>query len=191
MTGVLRNKGDKLLIDLGTVCSEFQDRELRNLPSRRIPVDEVWSYCYAKRKNVSADKKGVFGSGDVRTWMSICEDTKLVPCWLVAGRDGEAAETFAKDLASRMGNRFQLTSDGHKAYLGGETAFGGNVDCSMPVKLDGAADDGGPERRHSRTSALGAGKCPSSANRTRGTSRPLTPNVRTSRCGCGLAGSRG
>ena len=79
MTGVSRNTVDKLLRDLGLVCREYQDRVLRNLPCKRIQVDEIWSFVYAKAKNVPAEKQGQFGYGDVWTWTAIDADTKLVP----------------------------------------------------------------------------------------------------------------
>ena len=161
MTGVAKNTVAKLLVDLGTVCSDYQDRTLRNLPCRRIQVDEVWSFCYAKAKNVPADKKGTFGYGDVWTWAAICADTKLVPCWLIGSRDGDAAEAFVTDLASRLAGRVQLTSDGHKAYLEAvETAFGGNVDYSMLVKLYGNEGDNSPERKYSPNECVGCRKTP-------------------------------
>ena len=161
MTGVAKNTVAKLLVDLGTVCSDYQNRTLRNLSCRKVQVDEIWSFCYAKQKNVPADKRDTFGYGDVWTWTAICADTKVVPCWLVGSRDGDAAETFVTDLASRLAGRIQLTSDGHKAYLEAvESAFGGNVDYSMLVKLYGTADGGGPERKYSPNECVGCKKTP-------------------------------
>ena len=87
MTGVAKNTVTKLLVDLGQVCSEFQDRTLRNLQCQRLQLDEIWSFCYSKAKNVPEEKKDKFGYGDVWTWVAIDADTKLVPSWLVAGRN--------------------------------------------------------------------------------------------------------
>ena len=147
MTGVAKNTVTKLLVDLGQVCSEFQDRTLRNLACKRLQLDEIWSFCYSKAKNVPEDKKHTFGYGDVWTWVAIDADTKLVPSWLVGGRDAGCAEAFVNDLASRLANRVQLTTDGLKAYLDAvDTAFAGDVDYAMLVKLYGSAPEA--ERRY-------------------------------------------
>ena len=167
MADVSRNTVDKLLCDLGCLCAEYQDRTLRNLPCKRIQVDEAWSFCYAKAKNVPADKKGQFGYGDVWTWAAICADTKIVPCWLVGTRDAEAANAFIDDLASRMAHRIQLTSDGHRAYLEAvEDAFGGDIDYAMLVKLYGSAPAGevSAERKYSPSDCIGCRKTPISGN---------------------------
>jgi len=87
MTGVAKNTIVKLLADLGKACAEYQDKVFRNLPCKKIQCDEIWSFCYAKEKNVSEDKKGVFGYGDVWTFTAICADTKLVPSWFIGNRD--------------------------------------------------------------------------------------------------------
>ena len=86
ITGVAKNTISKLLVDLGAACREYQSKVFRNLPCTRIQCDEVWSFCYAKEKNVPNDLKGMFGYGDVWTWTALCADTKLVPSWLVANR---------------------------------------------------------------------------------------------------------
>src|SRR3990170_4518408 len=83
MTGAAKNTVAKLLVELGAACADYQDRALRNLPCNRIQVDEIWSWCYAKEKNVPQDRKGRFGFGDVWTWVALDADTKLVPCWLI------------------------------------------------------------------------------------------------------------
>ena len=109
----------------------YQDKTLRGLKCRRIQVDEIWAFCYSKAKNVPLDKLGQFGYGDVWTWVAIDGDTKLIPCWLISGRDAGAAEILMRDLADRLATRVQLTTDGLKAYLTAvEGAFGGNVDYS-------------------------------------------------------------
>src|SRR3978361_1715676 len=96
LTGAAKNTIVKLLADLGAECSDYQDKALRNLPCTRIECDEIWSFCYAKAKNVPAEHEGEFGYGDVWTWTAICADTKLVPSWLVGLRDGEDAEAFMR-----------------------------------------------------------------------------------------------
>ncbi len=159
MTGVSKNTVTKLLVDLGQVCSEHQDIAFRKLPCKRLQLDEIWSFCYSKAKNVPGDRKGEFGVGDVWTWTAICADTKLVPSWFVGTRDGESATAFAKDLASRLANRVQITSDGHKAYLDAvDAAFGWDVDYSMLIKLYGNDPEG--QKRYSPAKCTGCKKEP-------------------------------
>ena len=125
-----------LLPRIGNACADFQDRTLRNLKCKRIQCDECWSFVYAKEKNVPADKQGKFGYGDVRTWVAIDADTKLVPSFMVGNRNAESAKRFIDDLASRLANRVQVTTDGLKVYLDAiEGAFGCEVDHAMLVKL--------------------------------------------------------
>jgi IS1 family transposase len=136
------NTVTKLLIDVGRTCAEYQDKVFHNLPCKNIQCDEIWSFCYAKEKNVPKELQGTFGYGDVWTWTAICADTKLVPSWLVANRSVDSAMTFMEDLASRLKNRVQLTTDGHKAYLQAvENAFGGNIDYARLVKIYGNVND--------------------------------------------------
>jgi len=105
MTGIAKNTIVKLLSDLGKACAEYQDKIFRNLPCKHIQCDEIWSFCYAKEKNVPEDKKGLFGYGDVWTFTAICADTKLIPSWHIGRRDLGDATIFMKDLASRLKNR--------------------------------------------------------------------------------------
>ena len=116
MTGAAKNTIVKLVADLGRACAEYQDRTLRNLRSTRIQCDEIWSFCYAKAKNVPEAKKGVFGYGDVWTWVAIDADAKLVIAWFVGNRDADSACAFMQDVASRLVNRVQLTTDGFHPY---------------------------------------------------------------------------
>jgi IS1 family transposase len=149
LVGCSINTVTKLLVDLGTACSLYQNEVMRNLPCKRVQVDEIWAFCYSKQKNTPPNVRG-FGKGDVWTWVAIDADTKLVPSWLVGGRDAEYAKAFIGDLAGRLANRVQLTSDGHKAYLNAvEDAFGSEVDYSMLVKIYGAAEGNQQERRYS------------------------------------------
>jgi hypothetical protein len=138
MVGVSKDTVMKLLVDVGKVCAEYQDRAFRNLPCKRVQCDEIWSFCHAKEKNVSPEHKGVLGYGDVWTWTAIDADTKLIPCWHIGRRDGRAAYEFITDLASRLASRVQLTTDGHRPYLEAvEAAFGCEVDYAMLVKIYG------------------------------------------------------
>lgn len=142
MTGVAKNTVVKLLIALGKACAEYQDKALRNLPCKHIQCDEIWSFCYAKEKNVPKDKKGQFGYGDVWTFTALCADTKLVPSWFIGKRDLSNAIVFMKDLAARLRNRVQLTTDGHKMYLEAvESAFGSDVDFSQLIKIYGPSQE--------------------------------------------------
>jgi IS1 family transposase len=156
MTGVAKNTILKLLVELGTVCAAYQDRVLRDLPCKRVQVDEIWAFCYAKAKNVPADKKGTFGFGDVWTFTAIDAETKLVPSFLVGSRDIGCATEFIQDLASRLASRIQLTSDGHKMYLEAvEAGFGGDVDYAMLNKIYASSQE---ETRYSPAECIGAEK---------------------------------
>jgi IS1 family transposase len=155
MTGVAKNTVVKLLVDLGTVCSIHQDRVMRDLTCERVQCDEIWSFCYSKAKNVPADKKGQFGYGDVWTWVALDADTKLVPTYHIGPRDLREATEFVTDLAKRLRNRVQLTTDGHHPYLRAvEGAFDGNIDYAMLVKLYGVSPES--ERRYSPAVCIGA-----------------------------------
>jgi hypothetical protein len=149
MCDVAFNTVLKFLPEIGKACQEYQDKALRNLTSKRIQCDEIWSFCYAKEKNVPEDMKGRFGIGDVWTWVALDADTKLVPCWLVGKRDAGYAFQFMSDLAERLTNRVQITTDGHKAYLTAiEDVFGTEVDYAMLVKMYGDSGEG-PDKRYS------------------------------------------
>lgn len=158
MVGCSINTVTKLLVELGEACAGYQDKHLRNLPCKRIQCDEIWSFCYAKSKNVPTDKQGQFGYGDVWTWTAICADTKLIPSWYVGDRGAGSAWEFTQDLAERLANRVQLTTDGYKVYLDAvDEAFRGNVDYAMLVKIYGR-DTSEPETRYSPAQCTGA-KC--------------------------------
>jgi IS1 family transposase len=116
MTGAAKNTITKLLVDLGEACAEYQDGVFQDLPCKVVEADEIWSFCYAKQKNVPEQFKGTPGYGDVWTFTAICADTKLVFSWLVGERTADDAEVFLTDLASRMANRIQLSTDGHNMY---------------------------------------------------------------------------
>ena len=135
MTGAAKNTITKLLADLGEACAEYQDGVLQQLPCKVVEVDEIWSFCYAKQKNVPEQFKGTPGYGDVWTFTAICADTKLAPTWLVGERTSEDAEFFLTDLASRLEGRIQLSTDGHRIYEGTVgPAFRQNVDWAQIQK---------------------------------------------------------
>ena len=155
MTGVAKNTVIKLLVDIGAACEAYQVERLVNLPCKRIQCDEIWSFVGAKQKQVNA---GAHGVGDVWTWTAICADTKLVPSWQVGDRGLDTAKGFISDLAGRLANRVQLTTDGHKVYLNAiENAFGDDIDYAMLVKQYGECYEGG-EVRYSPAVCTGAKK---------------------------------
>jgi IS1 family transposase len=136
------NTVTKLLVDAGKVCAAFHDEKIRNVKARRVQVDEIWSFTYAKQKNVATAKRQDLAYGDTWTWTAIEADSKLIISWLVGGRDGDYAMGLMDDLRSRVANRIQLTSDGHRAYLEAvEGAFGADIDYAMLVKLYGASPE--------------------------------------------------
>jgi hypothetical protein len=159
ITGAAKNTITKLLADLGTACADYQDQTFRDLSCKRFECDEIWSFCYAKKKNVPDEFKGIFGYGDVWTWTAICPDTKLIPSWLVANRSEAAAEAFMRDLASRVNHRIQITTDGHKGYIDAvEGVFGMDVDYAMLVKMYGNDGPKTPERKYSPSNFTGSRK---------------------------------
>lgn len=152
------NTVSKLLVDAGTACSAFHDEHVRNVKAKRVQVDEIWSFTYAKAKNVASAKNAPEDAGDTWTWTAIDADSKLIVSWLVGGRDGEYALAFIDDLRTRLVDRIQLTSDGHRAYLEAvEAAFGDDVDYAQIVKLYGTAPEAA-KGRYSPAECVGARK---------------------------------
>ena len=151
ITGAAKATVLKLLADAGQACAEYQDAKLRNLPCKRVQCDEIWSFVGAKKRNVPEHLKGTFGMGDVWTWTAICADTKLMASWMVGTRGAESAKPFMADLAERLANRVQLTTDGHHTYLEAvHDAFGGGIDYAMLVKIYGDDERAHrPERKYS------------------------------------------
>ncbi len=142
LTGVSINTVSKLLEDAGRFCAGFHDAKVRNVAAKRVQVDEAWAFCYSKQKNVASAKAAPDGAGDVWTWTAIEADTKLLISHFCGDRDGECAKWFIDDVAARVANRIQLTSDGHKAYLEAvEGAFGADVDYAMLIKMYGNAPE--------------------------------------------------
>jgi IS1 family transposase len=156
MTGTHRGAIQKLLVELGAACSAYQDKVFRNLKCKRVQCDEIWSFVYAKDKNLPEDLRNQPGVGSVWTWVALDPDTKLVPCWFVSSRDAGAAYHFMHDLAGRLANRVQLTTDGHKAYLTAvEDAFGSEIDYAQLQKIYGVEQPQG-EVRYSPAVCMGA-----------------------------------
>jgi IS1 family transposase len=154
MTGVSKNTIVKLLSDLGCACAAYHNRNVRNLKVRRMQCDEIWCFVGAKKKNVTPEKKQE-GWGDVWTWVGIDADTKLVISYLVGGRDGGWAHEFIDDCASRIKNRVQITTDGHKAYLDAvEDAFGADIDYAQLQKIYGSPSED-EQRRYSPARCIG------------------------------------
>lgn len=157
MTGVHRTTVMKLLNDLGAACQAFQDVTLRKLNATVVQCDEIWSFVGCKEKNVTVEKK-IEGQGDCWTWVGMDAESKLVCAWLVGSRDADSAAEFMNDLASRLANRVQLTTDGHRAYLTAvEGAFDGEVDYAMLVKQYGNAANT-PAGRYSPAECTGIKK---------------------------------
>ena len=147
MVGVSINTVTKLLVDLGAACEAFHDEHVRNVPAQRVQADEIWSFCYARRDNVPDELKGVFGYGDLWTWVGQCADSKLVLSWHVGRRDAQTAYPFMRDLASRVSTRVQLTTDGLHAYLEAvDAAFDADVDYARLIKVYG--NDPNAEKRY-------------------------------------------
>jgi IS1 family transposase len=153
MTGVAKNTVVKLLADIGCAAAGYHNRAVRGLKVRRLQADEIWCFVGAKAKNVSAEKK-LEGWGDVWTWVGIDADTKLVVSYLVGGRDGGWAKEFMEDCASRIRNRVQITTDGHRAYLDAvENAFGADIDYAQLQKIYGASSE--HDTRYSPATCIG------------------------------------
>lgn len=157
MTGVSKNTIAKLLVELGAACADYLDKNLVNLNSKRIQADEIWQFVGAKEKNVPAAKRDQFGIGDVWTWVAIDADSKLICSWLVGKRDPGCATAFIQDLAGRLANRVQLTTDGLKCYLTAVAdGFGEDIDYAMLVKVYGNDPEG--EKRYSPAVCTGCKK---------------------------------
>jgi len=147
----------KLLREVGAACLNYQDKAMHNLPCKKLQCDEIWSFVYAKDKNVPEKYDGEFGYGDVWTFTAIDADTKLIPCWKVGVRDVDCAYEFILALKARLANRVQLTTDGHGMYLEAvEHAFGSEIDFAQLVKRYG--QDPEAEKRYSPAKCIGADK---------------------------------
>jgi IS1 family transposase len=155
LTGVSKGAVLRLLVSVGKACKTYQDRAIRNVTAKRVQVDEIWSFCYAKEKNATPamwERAGY--AGDVWTFTAIDADTKLVLSWAVGRRDAGCAADFLQDVACRLANRIQLTTDGHKMYLEAvPDAFGEDIDFAQLVKVFGNDPEG--QKRYSPAQCLG------------------------------------
>jgi IS1 family transposase len=173
ITGVSLDTVTKLLVDAGRACEAFHDRTVRGVKARRVQCDEIWSFTYAKAKNVQTAKAAPEGAGDTWTWTALDADSKLIVGWLVGGRDADYAAAFMEDVAGRLASRVQLTTDAHKPYLQAvEGAFGADVDYAQLVKIYGASPDSA-KGRYSPAECTGIRK-------TRVEGRPDPAHVSTS-----------
>lgn len=158
VVGVSINTVTKLLVGAGEACATYHDGHVRDVKADRVQCDEIWSFAYAKQKNVEVAKAAPDGAGDVWTWTAFDAGHKLIVSWLVGSRDAEDANAFMLDVADRLANRVQLTTDGHKAYLEAvEGAFGADVDYARLVKLYGTAPEAA-RGRYSPAVCVGARK---------------------------------
>ena len=149
----------KLLAEAGEACEAFHDETVRGVRSNRVQRDEIWSFVYSKAKNVNAAKAAPQGAGDCWTWTALDADTKLMIAWTVGGRDAGYAHLFMQDVAARLANRVQLTTDGHGPYLAAvEDAFGTDIDFAQLVKIYGTPE--GALGRYSPGVCVGADKRP-------------------------------
>ena len=157
---VSKNTVNKLLIDAGKACSKYHDEHVRGVEASNIQCDEIWSFTYAKEKNVAKAKAAPGDAGDTWTWTALDSETKLIVSYLVGGRDSEYAMAFMDDLRDRLANRVQLTTDGHRAYLEAvEDAFGADVDYAQLIKLYGEpTGQKGHERKYSPSECTGTRK---------------------------------
>ena len=156
ITGASINTINKLLIDAGLACAEYHHNTVRDVHAKRVQCDEIWSFCYAKKKNVKYAVAAPKGAGDVWTWTALDSDSKLIISYLVGGRDSGYALEFMDDVRARLADRVQLTTDGHRAYLEAvEGTFGGDVDYAQLVKLYGNAPKD-EQIRYSPATCIGA-----------------------------------
>jgi len=157
VTGAAKNTVTKLLVDAGESFTDFQDGALSNLATARVEADEIWSFCYAKQKNVPEDFQDTPGYGDVWTWTAIDADTKLVPSWLVGERTLQDCYTFLADLRSRIrpGHRIQLTTDGLGHYPRVvDSLWGNNIDYAVMQKVYGSPTEA-EQRKYSPATCTG------------------------------------
>lgn len=158
LTGASKNTVVKLMLDAGKACAAYHDEHVRDVQTKRVQVDEIWSFTYAKQKNVPLAKAAPDGAGDTWTWTALDADSKMILSYLIGGRDSGYAIAFMDDLRNRLANRVQLTSDGHKAYLEAvEGAFGDDIDYAILHKVYGAAPESA-KGKYSPAECIGAEK---------------------------------
>ncbi|MFI5200988.1 MAG: IS1 family transposase [Candidatus Kapaibacterium sp.] len=166
ITGTSRNTVSKLILALGEACEKFHDENVKNVNSKRVECDEIWSYVGKKDANCTPAERGSGELGSVWTWTALDADSKLIVSWLIGGRDGEYAYAFMSDVASRLANRVQLTTDAHSVYLTAvRESFGDSgVDYAMLVKKYGKGEGSRPETRYSPAICTGIEKQPKLGN---------------------------
>lgn len=148
------NTVTKLLVDVGRACERFHDETVRNVETKRMQCDEIWSFVYSKQKNVPEGMEGA--AGDVWTWTALDSDSKLMVSWFIGGRDAHAAYEFLTDVRSRVVTRMQMTSDGHGAYVPAvDAVFSQHIDYAQLVKIYGAPVGQGHERKYSPAECTG------------------------------------
>jgi len=142
----------------GKACAAFHDAAVRNVTAKKVQCDEIWSFVFAKDRNAKPEMKLAGTAGSVWTWTALDSDSKLIISYLIGSREAECAYEFIQDVAGRLANRVQLTTDGHKVYLNAvEEAFGADIDYAMLVKLySETPDQKGPERKYSPGTCTGA-----------------------------------
>jgi len=157
ITGVSLNTVAKLLLDAGNACFKYHDETVQNVRARKVQVDEIWSFCYAKAKNVERAKNAPSSAGDVWTWTALDSDSKMILAYEVGDRSGWTAMAFLDNLKERLAGHIQLTSDGHNVYLEAvEAVFAGDVDYAQLVKMYGTSEGNtDPERRYSCGECIG------------------------------------
>ena len=166
----------RLLVELGAVCSKYQDEELRGLSVKRVQCDEIWSFVGSKEKNTTPEKKAE-GCGDCWTWTALDADTKIIISFRLGDRTLATAYDFMHDVAERISNRIQLTTDGHRVYLEAvESAFGLDIDYAMLNKVYRANPEG--PTLYSPAKCIGVRHQPSAATQIRNTSQRPTSSAR-------------
>lgn len=159
VVGVSINTVTKLLVEAGEACAAYHDETVRDVKTTKVQCDEIWSFCYAKAKNVQTAKAAPEGAGDVWTWTALDADSKMILSYEVGDRSAATAIEFMDDLRMRLANRVHLTTDGHKAYLEAvEGAFGADIDFAQLVKMYGDTGHKTPERKYSPGVCTGARK---------------------------------
>lgn len=165
MTGASKNTITKLLVEIGEACEQYHDKHVRNVNSKRVECDEIWSFVGKKDANCTPGERASGEVGSAWTWTAIDADSKLMISWLIGGRDGEYAYAFMSDVAERLANRVQLTTDAHSAYFTAvRESFGEAVDYAMLIKKYGKGQGSGPETRYSPAVCTGIEKKPITGN---------------------------
>ncbi|HEV2387993.1 MAG TPA: hypothetical protein VGS20_12145 [Candidatus Acidoferrales bacterium] len=147
MTGVHRDTIMRLGVQVGQGCAAMLDAKMRNLSCRHLELDEIWGFVGKKENQVRPGDDPQYG--DVWTFCAIDADTKLVPSFKVGKPDAATANAFVSDVAGRLKNRVQISSDALRVYVEAvEQAFGADVDFAQIIKTYEVGDIETPERRY-------------------------------------------